>query len=35
VLLASDLNPISATDYTDLAQQASTVKRMLTGIRQS
>jgi four helix bundle protein len=32
LLLASDLKLIHATDYTDLAQQTSEVKRMLTGL---
>jgi hypothetical protein len=34
MLLANDLKLISATDYTDLAQQTSEVKRMLTGLLQ-
>jgi hypothetical protein len=34
LLLANDLKLISATDYTDLAQQTSEVKRMLTGLLQ-
>ena len=34
LLLASDLKLIHATDYTDLAQQTSEVKRMPTGLLQ-
>jgi four helix bundle protein len=34
LLLASDLKLINGTDYTDLAQQTSEVKRMLTGLLQ-
>jgi four helix bundle protein len=34
LLLANDLKLISATDYTDLAQRTSAVKRMLTGLLQ-
>ena len=34
LLLASDLRLITATNYTDLAQQTSEVKRMLTGLLQ-
>jgi len=34
LLLASDLKLINSTDYTDLLQQASEVKRMLTGLLQ-
>jgi four helix bundle protein len=34
LLLASDLKLIDATDYTELAQQTSEVKRMLTGLLQ-
>jgi four helix bundle protein len=34
LLLASDLKLITATDYTNLAQQTSEVKRMLAGLLQ-
>jgi four helix bundle protein len=34
LLLASDLKLIDASDYTELAQQTSEVKRMLTGLLQ-
>ena len=34
LLLASDLKLLQTTDYTKLAQQATEVKRMLTGLLQ-
>lgn len=34
LLLASDLKLLNAPDYTELAQQATEVKRMLTGLFQ-
>lgn len=35
ILLARDLKLLNATDYTDLARDASEVKRMLTGLIQT